>query len=276
MAILMNICTLRPLSVIAGIVGSVALAISADAADSIEGRFALAGSAPGVAGVLVVSPQGSALDVKLDVMLHRPAEKNALKRYETIDGNQMRILVLSDDLGQFFDRPVPHVIDGHGQAWVRFPGPGRYHIYVDAVPHTLTRQVVRFDVTLNPAVGTESRELPGPVTKAETGPYTLRFDTLDLTAQHASTLKLHIAENDKPAKDLRPCHGRPAHATMISAADLSFIPIETAADKQPASPTIDPDISFATNLPAPGAYRLFVEFDGGRLSYTSPFVAIAK
>jgi hypothetical protein len=272
----MNSSTLRPLTVIGFFVGGIALAISADAAEPIEGRFALAGAEPGVAGALVVTPQGSALDVKLDVMLHRPAEKNALKRYETIDGNQMRILVLSDDLGQFIDRPVPHVIDGHGQAWVRFPGPGRYHIYVDAVPHTLTRQVVRFDLTLDPVGGTEPRELPGPVTKAETGPYTLRFDTLDLTAQQRATLKLHIAENDKPAKDLRPCHGRPAHATLISAADLGFIPVEIGAGKEPSSTTIDPDISFATTLPAPGAYRLFVEFTGGRLNYTGPFVAIAK
>jgi len=272
----MNSSTLRLLTVIACIIGWVALATSADAAEPIEGRFALAGAEPGVAGALVVTPQGSALDVKLDVMLHRPAEKNALKRYETIDGNQMRILVLSDDLGLFFDRPVPHVIDGHGQAWVRFPGPGLYHIYVDAVPHTLTRQVVRFDVTLDPAGSVEPRELPGPVTKAETGPYTLRFDTLDLTAQQAATIRLHIAENDKPAKDLRPCHGRPAHATIISATDLRFIPVDISAGKATTPAAIDPDISFAATLPAPGAYRLFVEFAGGRLSYTSQFVAIAK
>jgi len=272
----MNSSTLRPVIVIAFMVGWVVLAISAEAAEPIEGRFALAGTEPGVAGALVVTPQGSALDVKLDVMLHRPAEKNALKRYETIDGNQMRILVLSDDLGQFFDRPVPHVIDGHGQAWVRFPGPGLYHIYVDAVPHTLARQVVRFDLTLDPAGGTEPRELPGPVTKAETGPYTLRFDTLDLTAQQATTLNLHIAENDKPAKDLRPCHGRPAHAILISATDLSFIPVEIGTSKEPAPAMIDPDLSFAATVPSPGAYRLFIEFSGGRLSYTSPFVAIAK
>lgn len=269
----------RLVSALAGIA-----AVPAGAATvPIEGSFALPGVTAGVAGELVATPQGRPLDLKLDVMLHRPVEKNALKRYETLLGQQMIITVVSDDLMESIGRHVEHVIDGHGQVRVRFPQPGLYHVYVDAQPRTLPRQVERFDLPVGEAPPAASRPLPGPVAQASEGPYVLTFDSLDLPAGREVAVELHIASGDSPAKDLHPILGEPIEAVMISADDLTYIPLSVAGRGEsagesplPDGSAIAPDLTLRLRAPRPGSYRLLLQFMGGRMTYTSQFVAVAR
>ena len=263
---------------------------AADASTTIEGDFALIGGTPQVAGELVATPQATPTDIKLDISFHRVAEKNALKRYETEQTQQMHVIAVSDDLTLFMHHHVGHVIDGHGQVRMVFPAPGLYHIFVDADPKTIGQQVLRFDLLVgdDPVTPLISRPLGAPETAARSGLYSLTFDRLELKAGEAAELSLHIAEHGKPAKDLHPFLGVAAHVVLIGAESLGYAHVHAMAgmdlaahqDGEPMpdgdDQAISPDLTLhVPPLPA-GPYKLWVQFLGGRTLYTVPFVAVVK
>jgi hypothetical protein len=261
------------------------------AATTVEGEFALVGVTQQVAGELIATPAGSPTDLKLDISFHRVHEKNALKRYDVELTKQMHVIAVSDDFKVFLHHHVTHVIDGHGQDRMRFPRPGLYHIFVDAAPKTIGQQVMRFDLTVGdePSTPLISRQFGAPVTEAESGLYTLRFDTLELDAGKPTTLAVHISEHGKPARDLHPFLGVGAHVVLIDAETLDYIHVHPVADgdmamhdgpspapmadDQAASPA---DLMFHVTAPKSGAYQLWLQFIGGRTIYTVPFVVLVK
>jgi len=279
-------CFSKPRRILVALFGLVA-AVTASAADAttvIQGQNALAGAQPKVTGTLTAIAAGLPTDLKLDVVLTQPGQPKPVTKYDADLGKAMHIIAISEDLTVFIHHHVDHVIDGHGQVRIRFPKPALYHIYVDSMPHTLGQQVQRFDLTVGDAPAALPPKLVPGMLSADSGPYQVTFDTLDLNAGEPSMLTLHIAENGKPAKDLKPFLGVGAHVVLISADSLDYVhvhPMAMAMDEMtgmPASaiPTpISPDMMLHVAVPKPGLYKLWVQFDGGRSLYTLPFVANA-
>ncbi|GGF22409.1 hypothetical protein GCM10011611_30630 [Aliidongia dinghuensis] len=282
-----------------------AMAPPAGAATVIQGQNALAGATAKVAGTLTAMPAGQPTDLKLEVALTQTGQPKPITKYDADLGKAMHIIAISEDFSVFIHRHVEHVIDGNGQVRIRFPKPALYHIYVDAMPHTLGQQVLRFDLPVGDAPATGAPKLkPGTLT-AESGPYQVTFDSLDLSAGEPSMLTLHILENGKPAKDLKPFLGVGAHVVLIAADGLDYVhvhpmsiaamtggvmsegamssrhdmpgmaPSHDAAPHEAGSAEISPDMMLHVAVPKPGLYKLWVQFDGGRTLYTLPFVATA-
>jgi hypothetical protein len=244
---------------------------------TIDGIYALDGVRQQVAGEMVVTPTESSTDLKLDISFHRVDEKNALKRYESELSNDMHVIAVSDDLTTMLHHHIAHVIDGHGQDRMRFPKPGLYHLYVDAAPKTIGQQVMRFDVEVGdePVSPLISRPLGTPQTEATSGLYTLDFDRLEIPAGQPASLTLHITELGKPARDLHPFLGVGAHMVLIGAERLDYL----HAHPMEMSDGAESDGSeFVFHLAAtkPGAYRLWLQFIGGRTLATVPFVLVVK
>ncbi|HVJ51062.1 MAG TPA: hypothetical protein VM689_01280 [Aliidongia sp.] len=283
-----------------GLALALGLAAPAFAASSttVEGVYALDGIKQQVAGTLIATEAGSSTDLKLDVSFRRTAEKNPLKRYDSELSKEMHIIAVSDDLSTMLHHHVGHVIDGHGQDRIRFPAPGLYHIYVDAAPKTIGQQVLRFDLAVGgeAAAPMTSRPLGAPETEVTQGLYTLAFDRLDLPAGQPAMLELSITEHGKPARDLHPYLGVPAHAVLVGAESLDYIHIHPMAQNEMHEPPMagmqgmmtghehetavvesEPShLRFHLQVPKPGAYRLWLQFIGGRTLYTVPFVLVAK
>ncbi|MEA2756220.1 MAG: hypothetical protein QOJ54_2509 [Aliidongia sp.] len=269
-------------------------AMPALAATTVEGVFALINGTPQVAGELTATPAATPTDLKLDISLHRIAEKNALKRYDTELNRQMHVIAISDDLSVFIHHHVAHVIDGHGQVRMMFPAPGLYHIFVDAAPKTIGQQVLRFDLTVGdePVTPLISRPLGTPETTARSGLYTVSFDRLDLIAGQPASVALHIAEHGKPAQDLHAYLGVGAHVVLIGAESMKYAHVhpliemtgpdmakhdgaETAMADDDDQP-VPADLTLhVPTLPA-GQYKLWVQFLGGRTLHTVPFVVVVK
>ncbi len=274
----------------------------ARAATPIVGESAVPGTVPGVVGEMTAVPAGMETDVKLDITFRRPKETNPLKKYHEDLGQQMHIIAVSDDFKTFIHRHVTHMVGGHGQVRIRFPKPGHYSIYADAIPYTLARQVVRFALTVGTGVADDPvhDDPPTAANGAVTmGPYRITLDRFDLAANAPTAITAHILENDKPAKDLRPYLGVQAHAILIATDDLSYTHahagsqspqsekmVGEAADhgdhgdhaghgSLPDDTPVSPDLTFSVTVPHPGTYRLFVQFDGRRMIYTVPFTLTA-
>jgi hypothetical protein len=287
-----------PHRVLAAILGLVATILvgTASAATVIQGQNALAGVPPKVAGTLTAMPAGQPTDLKLDVVLTQNGQSKPITKYDPDLGKAMHVIAISEDFTVFIHHHVDHVIDGNGQVRIRFPKPGLYHVYVDAMPHTLGQQVLRFDLPVGDAPAAPPPKLSAGILAADAGPFQVTFDTLDLVAGEPSMLTLHIAENGKPAKDLKPFLGVGAHVVLISADSLDYVHVHPVAlgamgghemgghemagmpgmaMHEPASAAVSPDMMLHVAVPKAGLYKLWVQFDGGRTLYTVPFVAAA-
>jgi len=272
----------RPILVALFCLAAAVMAGVADAATVIQGQNALAGAQPKVTGTLTAIAAGQPTDLKLDVVLSQPGQPRPVTKYDTDLGKAMHIIAISADLTVFIHHHVDHVIDGHGQVRIRFPKAGLYHIYVDSIPHTLGQQVQRFDLPVGEAPPAPPPKLVPGLLSAESGPYQVTFDTLDLQAGEPSMLTLHIAENGKPAKDLKPFLGASAHVVLIAADSLDYVHVHPMAmDEMAGMPgmampaSLSPDMMLHVAVPRPGLYKLWIQFDGGRSLYTLPFVASA-
>jgi hypothetical protein len=264
---------------------------SARAATVIQGQNALAGTTAKVAGTLTAVPAGQPTDLKLDVVLDQVGQTKPITKYDADLGKAMHVIAISEDFTVFIHHHVDHVIDGHGQVRIRFPKAALYHIYVDAMPHSLGQQVQRFDLPVGDAPAAAPLKLGAGPLSGEAGPYEATFDTLDLNAGEPSMLTLHITENGKPAKDLKPFLGVGAHVVLISADTLDYVHVHPMSmdamagghgmpgmpgmAMQPEPTTISPDMMLHVAVPKPGLYKLWLQFDGGRSLYTLPFVATA-
>jgi hypothetical protein len=283
---------------VAGLVLTLALAaaIPARASTVIEGQNALAGATPKVVGTLTAIPAGQPTDLKLDVMLHQTGQTKPVTKYDSDLGKAMHVIAISEDLSVFIHHHVDHVIDGHGQVRIRFPKPGLYHVYVDSMPHGLGQQVERFELPVGEAPADPPAKLAPGTLSGDAGPYSVTFDTLDFKAGEPSMLTLHVTENGKPAKDLKPYLGVAAHVVLIGTDSLDYVhvhPMAMGGDghdahghemshdmpgmamHEAAPAAIAPDMMLHVAVPKPGLYKMWVQFDGGRSLYTVPFVAAA-
>ena len=289
-----------PSRALAALLSLIAIVVTgaAEASTVIQGQNALAGTDTKITGTLTAMPAGQPTDVKIEVRLSQTGQAKPITKYDSDLGKAMHVIAISEDFSVFIHHHVDHVIDGNGQVRIRFPKPALYHIYVDAMPHGLGQQVLRFDLPVGDAPAAPPPKLEPGILAAESGPFQVTFDSLDLTAGAPSMLTLHIAENGKPAKDLKPFLGVGAHVVLIAADGLDYVHVhpmaagamgghehETAgmaghdmpgmAMPDPAKSAISPDMMLHVAVPKPGLYKLWVQFDGGRTLYTLPFVAAA-
>ncbi|HEV2678144.1 MAG TPA: hypothetical protein VGV37_26695 [Aliidongia sp.] len=283
---------------VAALLSLVALVLTdpADAATVIQGQNALTGTTSKVTGTLTAMPAGQPTDLRLDIRLMQTGQTKPVTKYDPDLGKAMHVIAISEDFSVFIHHHVDHVIDGNGQVRIRFPKPALYHIYVDAMPHTLGQQVLRFELPVGDAPAAPPLKLSPGILAADSGPFQVTFDSLDLVAGEPSMLTLHIAENGKPAKDLKPFLGVGAHVVLIAADGLDYVHVHPMAASamaggrdmashempgmamphEPSAAAISPDMMLHVAVPKPGLYKLWVQFDGGRTLYTVPFVAAAR
>src|SRR5690606_11041225 len=108
--------------------------------------------------------------------------------------------------------------DGSFTADLEFPAPGLYHIFTDAVPTGIGKQVMRVDVTIGDEVSASDSPMPaaagisaGPLVSSD-GPYTVTLDASQLQEGVESTVSLLDEKDGAPAGDLEPYLGVSAHA----------------------------------------------------------------
>ncbi|MCC1668721.1 hypothetical protein KSI78_24225, partial [Salmonella enterica subsp. enterica serovar Indiana] len=84
---------------------------------------------------------------------------------------------------------------------MKFPRPGTYYVYADAVPSGLGQQVVRFEVPVQGGSDAVA-QAPAKPEQGSDGPYTVKLDTSALRAGSESMMSLTVLKDGKPAQDL--------------------------------------------------------------------------
>lgn len=263
---------------------------------SLTGTPALAGETAQVSGVLEVEETGP-LTRRLELVMSSVETGEPITAFDPELTQELHVISVDSAFSTFIhEHAEQSTADGRFHVDMRFPEPGLYHVYTDAAPSGLGQQVLRFDLQVE---SDRPASLPSPeletadVLSTAAGPYTVEIDVSQLHAGQESLLALRVSKDGRPADDLEPYLGVPAHAVFIAAEDLAYV----HAHATDPDPTLEADshqhghgghgshdaqepgasaLSLHVTPPAPGVYGLWIQFMGGGEVQTAPFVVSVR
>jgi len=153
--------------------------------------------------------------------------------------------------------------------------PGQYILIADFLPVGGTPQLVQ-RVIVTPGYKGPLFASPPPlnqsVSEQVVSGLRVRLDASQLKAGRASPLRVEIADarTGAPVTDLEPYLGAPGHLLVVSQDGTAAI--HGHPDDVPGQVNRGPAVTFDPVLPAPGTYKLWVQFQRKGQVVTAPFV----
>lgn len=270
--------TKQVLTVGLAVLGAAAMPSMA-AQESIKGTFALPGESEKAVGALIVKETGP-LTRELSIAFTDKATGQPIVKFDEELTQRLHVLATDSDFSSFIhEHAAKPGADGRFKVAMKFPQPGTYYVYADAVPSGLGQQVVRFEVPVQN--GTDrAAQAPAKPMQGTDGPYTVKLDTSALRAGTESMMSLTVLKDGKPAQDLDTYLGVAAHAVFVSTDELDYVHAHAMAGKSAHGDHGDPGAVPAQLMlhakPAhAGPYALWIQFKGGDKIRTVPlFVTV--
>jgi len=267
------------------LIGATLSGTAALAQTPLKSVFALPGVTEKVSAELVVRESGP-LTRELLIAFTDKATGCPITEFEEELTQQLHVLATDSDFSSFVhEHGGKPGTDGRFSVVMRFPKPGTYHVYADAMPKGLGQQVVRFEV---PVVAAAAAAAAPQVTPGSDGPYSVKLDTSALRVGRESMMMLTVLKNGKPATDLGLYLGVAAHAVFVNTEDLSYVHAHAmAADTAKGghgnhgnhgghvahgASTDAARMMLHATPPRAGRYALWIQFKGGNQVRTVPFV----
>ena len=195
----------------------------------LQGQFALQGQQPMVDAHLKVTPvAGKPLTEKLDLWMNLPGKPAAIQSYQVEMTKKLHMIFVRDDFKVFLHEHPVLGRDGHLLLTQTFPTPGTYLAYTDGLPNQMNHQVFRFEFNVGQP-SPPDRNVPLTGLGVQAGPYEVDISSVRLHAGMMSTLDVAILKDGKPATDLHPYLGVPAHSVFLNARDLSYVHVHPTA-----------------------------------------------
>jgi len=180
-------------------------------------------------------------------------------QYSLDQGKLLHLYVVSTDLSTFHH--VHPVIDSTGTWQTDLPrlGGGVHHVvasFAAIAPDSSEQALVLGTDVL---VEGEARRHPMPpeAATADVDGYRVRLSG-DLVLAQPTDIGVEITRHGRPA-DLVPYLDTWVHLSAVNEDSLAFVHLHPNAPATAGAPAPDP-VSLTTTVPAPGRYRLFVEF----------------
>ena len=199
------------------------------------------------------------------------ADGQALTSFATSHEKELHLIVVRTDGTGF--RHVHPTMDTNGTwslPW-KWSQAGTYRVYADFVPDA--------DETPETITLTRTVEVAGqfaPATPEATATATVDGYTVDLSgdvaAGSSSELTFTVSKNGKPVTDLEPYLGAFGHLVALRDGDLAFLHVHPEGDEPTAGDIAGPDVGFVAELPTPGRYLLYLDFQIDGKVHSAPFV----
>jgi hypothetical protein len=174
-------------------------------------------------------------------------------------GKLLHLYVVGADLSTFAH--VHPVLDSTGfwQADLPRLRAGVHHVVASVVPITPDSSEQGLLLGTDVLVEGEARRRPLPpeAATASVDGYRVRLSG-DLVLAQPTDIKVEITRDGRPA-DLVPYLDTWVHLSAVNEESLAFVHLHPNAPATSGAPVPDP-VSLTTTVPAPGRYRLFVEF----------------
>lgn len=245
-------------------------------AEVLKGVSALQGGTTQTQGFLRATPaNGDPLTEQLDVWMTLPHLTTPINHYQVEMTKPLHMIIVSDDFKKFF-HIHPTLSGGHFRITQKFPTPGTYLVYADALPNDMNHQVFCFKLEVGHASAPSPRTLPNTGMGVQVGPYEVDLSTVRIHSGRMEMVDVSVLENGKPAKDLHPYLGAPAHAVFLNTKDLSYVHVHPmGADMMnmamdmskpmpelPDNASVSGDMMLHIALREAGTYKLWLQFRG--------------
>ena len=221
-----------------------------------------------------------------------------VKDLQIVHEKPMHLLIVSDDLDEFYhEHPEPQN-DGSYKVVFAFPNGGNYRLYTDFTPFDSTQVVQNFPVNVS---GTERAAKPlVPDAQFEKTVENLRVEMKpdgELVSNKEMMLSFNVldAATNQPVTNLENYLGEKAHFVVINEDLTEFVhahpmsadnvKAETHAhdagsalhtDEKMANPAAASIVSAHVTFPKGGIYRTWAQFKRGGKVITVPFTTIVK
>lgn len=182
--------------------------------------------------------------------------------------HRMQVIVIRRDLAGY--QRIHPVLGAKGEwrAQVLFAQPGSYRAFVTFLPKNVVQPVtLGVDLLVPGMFETEPVTQSSNVDQLDDGYSVIREGIL--RPGTTSRLYLHVLHNDVPVGDLQPIAGDVGRLVMLREGDLAFLQV-----KPIDGPRQDTTVSFRTNLPTAGYYRLFFDFKHNGETRTAEFTVL--
>ncbi|MFI7552234.1 hypothetical protein ACIBQ2_21080 [Micromonospora sediminimaris] len=177
--------------------------------------------------------------------------------YDVTHDERMHLIVARRDLSGF--RHVHPELAGDGTWRIASPmdSPGVWRAFADFTPTGGDPLTLGVDVTV-PGALTE-RPLPGPASNATVDGYTVALTGAPQPGR-TTTLTLTVSRDGAPVTDLEPYLGAYGHLVALRRGDLAYLHVHPEGSPGDGRTASGPQVSFATEFPSAGAYRLYLDF----------------
>ena len=253
------------------------------AQESIKGTFALPGESEKAVGALIVKETGP-LTRELSIAFTDKATGQPIVQFDEELTQRLHVLATDSRFTSFIHEHAAKLgADGRFKVTIKFPRPGTYYVYADAVPSGFGQQVVRFEVPVQG--GTDgAAQAPAEQEQGSDGPYTVKLDTSALRAGSESMMSLTVLKDGKPAQDLDTYLGVAAHAVFVSTDELDYVHAHAMAAPMPGQAphgghgghgdagAVSAQLMLHAKPAHAGPYALWIQFKGGDKIRTVPFL----
>jgi hypothetical protein len=172
----------------------------------------------------------------------------AVRDFEQEHGARLHLIVVRRDLTGY-QHLHPRLDSGSG-TWsvpLTLSRAGSYRIYADF--HAQGRDLtLGADLTASGNFVPES--LPAPSTTARVDGYVVK-----LSEDEPGTLRFRVLRDGREVTDLQPYLGARGHLVALREGDLAYLHVHPEEGPEPGA-----GISFATDIPPAGRYRLYLQF----------------
>ena len=222
--------------------------------------------------VAVTAAAGGRGASKLRLTFRDPATDRPVSSFATIHERLLHLFIIDRRLEYFRHVHPEQVSDGVFELRENIP-PGHFMVIADFLPLSGRPQMLQRAIITPGSRGTSFPAPPNLTPDASSEKIDhgvrVRLEATTLKAGKEGTLRFTLtdASNNTPVSDLEPFLGAPGHVLLVSAdlTDSNHVHPEEPATRGPV-------ITFQPLMPAPGLYKLWLQFQRGGVVSTVPYV----
>ncbi|MEV7397909.1 hypothetical protein [Aeromicrobium sp. NPDC092404] len=195
-----------------------------------------------------------------------------LTEYATLHDKRLHFIVAKRDLSGF--QHVHPTMDEQGTWTAELAlDAGQWRTFADFDPAGKDAQLT-LGADLTVAGDVTPKRLPAPSTESTVGDYTV---TLDGAAEvgASSKLTLKVARQGTPVTDLQPYLAAYGHLVALREGDLAYLHVHPDGEPGDGTTKAGPGITFHTDFPSAGRYRLYLDFKHEGVVRTAEFTVEA-
>jgi hypothetical protein len=183
-------------------------------------------------------------------------------------GKRLHLIAVRRDLTGYQHLHPAQQADGSWTVPLRLAAPGTYRVFADFTPQGGEKTTLGTDVFVNGKAAYGA--LPARAAQATVDGYDVAISGAP-TAGKMAKLTVTVTRDGKPVKDLQPYLEARGHLVALRAGDLAYLHVHPEDDATPGD-----RISFMTELPTAGSYRLFLQFKHHGAIHTVGFTQEVK